>query len=463
MKFTIDNKVIRDEYGRERIFKGINICFKSPKFNKYDKAFAIFKKIIADNGVNIVRLGVTWEILEPKEHEYNTKVISSIKSFVKHCEEQNVYVLLDMHQDLFTRQGRYGDGAPKWAIDPAIKETKPIAIWAEGYFYMDSVQQEFYDFWTNKNGIQDKFLTMWKHYARQFEEFDNIIGYDFLNEPYPHKNGRKIFLSLLTGLIEDTFGAKIDAESNFEKYSNKKAFARTIFDIYKVVKTPKWLKMTLDNFDRYETFARIQEHFGEYIDDFNSAYYQPFFDRMRAELSDRTPFLEHNYYSNMGVPFEIDGKGAIYSPHAYDVFIDTPMYNKSSTDRIQYILDNIKANQDKMNIPVIFGEWGGGCRRGTGWIEHIDYVYNQMERNKWSNIYWGYQFENKRFTNVMNRPYPIAVCGEIIEYHSDSKTRAFTLKWNQDKEYTVPTLIYTPNGVQEINGKIGENEIKLSY
>lgn len=465
MKYTIDNTIIRDEYGRECIFKGINYCIKNPdlKVKTISKWNKLMLKILTDNGANIVRLGITWAGIEPKENEFDDEKIKCLRNFVDECAKKDIVVLLDMHQDLFTSQGKWGDGAPKWAIDPSIKMTKPMLIWAEGYFYMDSVQREFCDFWTNKNGLQDKFINAWKHFAGFFSDCENIIGYDFLNEPYPHKNGRDIFMSILTGVVEHCFGVKIDYKSKFDSYPNRKAFIKTIWDIFKVVKTPKRLIKMLKDFDSYDTFGAVQSHSLEYLDDFNSAYYQPFFDKMRQALNDRLPFFEHNYFSNMGVPFEIESNGAVYSPHAYDVFIDTELYNRSSTDRIQYILDNIKQNQDKMGAPVIFGEWGGGCKNGNGWIDHVDYVYNQMEKNKWSSIYWGYQFKNKYFLKVMKRPYPMAVCGDIIEYHSDSKTRQFTLKWTQDKEYTVPTMIYTPNGVQAIDGKIGENEIKISY
>ncbi len=465
MKYSIDSTTIRDEYGRECIFKGINFCIKNPdlKVKTISKWCDLFLKVMEKNGANIVRLGITWAGIEPSENEYDDEKIECLRQFVDSCAEKNIAVLLDMHQDLFTSQGKWGDGAPKWAIDKSIKEIKPMLIWAEGYFYMDSVQKEFNDFWTNKNGIQDKFVDAWVHFAQAFKDCDNVIGYDFLNEPYPHKNGRDIFMSVLTGVVEHTFGAKVDYKPYFDRYSNRKAFVRTIWDIFKVVKTPKRLKMMLKDFDSYDTFGAVQSKSVEYLDDFNSAYYQPFFDRMRQTLNDRLPFFEHNYFSNMGVPFEINGDGAIYSPHAYDVFIDTELYNRSSTDRIRYILDNIKQNQDKMATPVIFGEWGGGCKRGTGWIDHIDYVYNQMEAHKWSSIYWGYQFKNKKFTSVMNRPYPMAVCGDIIEYHSDSKTRQFTLKWVQNKEYSAPTMIYTPAGIKNIDGVIGENEITISY
>lgn len=460
----IDKKIV-DEYGRERIFKGVNLCFKDPKLkpSMMQRFMSFVLNQAKKNGINIIRLGTTWASIEPKEGQYNDALIKQLRDFVDSCANENIEVLLDMHQDLFTSQGKWGDGAPKWVIDPSIKTIKPMAIWAEGYFYMDSVQQEFYDFWTNKNGIQDKFADMWVHFASYFKDCDNIIGYDFLNEPYPYKNGRRIFLSLLTGLVEHTFGVKLNAERYFEKYPNRKAFIKVVLDIVKVVKTPKRLKQLLKDFDSYETFSSIQKDFSQYIDDFNSAYYQPFFNKMRGRLSDRLPFFEHNYYSNMGVPFEINSQGAVYSPHAYDVFIDTQMYNKSSTQRIQYILDNIKANQDKMNAPVIFGEWGGSCKTGTGWIKHIDYVYNQMEKNKWSSIYWGYKFNNEKFTEVINRPYPIAVCGDIVEYHSDSAKREFELKWIQDKEYPVPTMVYTPKGIEEIYGAIGENTFSIKY
>lgn len=465
MKYVIDNTLIRDEYGRERIFKGINICLKDPELKpsivKKWLDFAIQKS--DENGINIIRLGTTWASIEPKQGEYNDALIKQFRAFVDECAKKDISVLLDMHQDLFTKQGKYGDGAPKWAIDPSIEEKRPLAIWAEGYFYMDSVQQEFFDFWTNKNGIQDKFVDMWVNFASFFKDCDNIIGYDFLNEPYPYKNGRKIFLTMLEELVKHSLGESLDLEQNFKTTTNRKAFIKSVLQIARVVKTPKRLKKMLSDFEKYDTFKYIQRDFSSFIDDFNEKYYQAFIDKMSDRLNDRLGFFEHNYYSNMGVPFGINAGGKIYSPHAYDVFIDTQMYNHSSPDRIQVILDQIKANQDKMAVPVIFGEWGGGCKRGTGWIDHIDYVYNNMEKNKWSNIYWSYQFKNKAFCKVMNRPYPIAICGTIDEYHSDNKTRTFTLKWTQDKEYPVPNEIYTPNGIVKIDGIIGKNEYQCKY
>ena len=69
--FYCDNLKIRDEYGRERIFRGINHCIKEHWANKYvvhkhllkDSLFEDMKRV----GVNIVRLGITWAAIEPHE------------------------------------------------------------------------------------------------------------------------------------------------------------------------------------------------------------------------------------------------------------------------------------------------------------------------------------------------------------------------------------------------------------
>lgn len=69
--FCKDGLAIRDEHGRQRIFKGVNICIKKDKFNyfvyklekQFDKTFAEY----VENGINIIRLGFNWSALEPEK------------------------------------------------------------------------------------------------------------------------------------------------------------------------------------------------------------------------------------------------------------------------------------------------------------------------------------------------------------------------------------------------------------
>lgn len=471
-KFHCDNTVIRDEQGRQRLFRGINICLKNEKHK--DKA--VLHKILDDdnfdvlneNGVNIIRLGLTWELLEPEENRFSSEITDVYKQFVQKCREHGIYVFLDMHQDLFSVHCCYphGDGAPKWVLPDGIKSKKPFAIWAEGYFYMDSVQKAFHDFWNNKNSIQEKYVKVWKRFAAEFEEFDNVIGFDYMNEPFIDKNGRKVFLNLVENVIKISLGKKLNLGSNFEHNSDRIGFLKSVFQIAFTVKNLKNLKTLKEVMDSKSNFAKVLNGFEKYTADFNSNYYNPFFDKMSREVNTygKLNLFEHNYYSNLGIPFEIScDSQSVYSPHAYDVFVDSPLYNRySSNARVEHILDTVRKNQLKMNVPVIFGEWGGGAK-GTEWVKHIDFIMNQFEKYQWSSTYWGFNKKKIEFLKIFNRPYPVAVNGDIIKIETDSEKRIFNLIW---KQYNMnsKTLVYVPDkGTVEYTGTVGENKIRLSY
>ncbi len=65
MSFQCDNLVIRDEYGRERLFKGFNCCIKDPQY--LESSISDYEKQIPkmlQYGCNIIRLGIFWFIIE---------------------------------------------------------------------------------------------------------------------------------------------------------------------------------------------------------------------------------------------------------------------------------------------------------------------------------------------------------------------------------------------------------------
>lgn len=470
--FYCDNLKIRDKYGRERIFRGINLCVKLHFANgnmvrKYFIKESRFKEM-ASVGVNIVRLGITWAAIEPHEGEYNDDLISALKEFIDRCAENNIFVLIDMHQDLFSHHF-HGDGAPKWAIDPSYPNPRQYAIWAEGYFYMQGVQNAFYDFWTNCNNIQTKFIKMWKQVADKLSDCDNIIGYDYFNEPYIHKDGRKVFLNLASNVIKTVYGRDVDFQKYFNNCRDKVGFAKMAMKIYSFIRTKNRLQKLLTTMDNEENFYDAINGLEKYTTEFNSDYYQPFFESACEKVNKKGIFniFEHNYYANMGLPFEIKTKkNDVYSPHAYDIFVDSPLYNKYASDnRVGCILKGIRKNQLNMNVPVLFGEWGGGAP-GHEWLRHIDFIMGEFEKYHWSSIYWGYDFKKDGLNEIFNRPYPVAVCGDIEEIKTDSKNRKFTLKWTCDKEYpkNIKTEIYIPNkGIVTYENKIDENQIEIEY
>lgn len=470
-KFYCDGLVIRDEQGRERLFRGFNCCIKKPKQLASDlERFTRQISVMLENGANIIRLGVTWEAIEPKAGQLSGENIALIRKFVKKCEENGVYVMLDMHQDLYSARFPRGDGAPLWAVDKALRGKKPFAVWAEGYFYMDAVQQAFSDFWQNKAAVQDKFISAWQQYSAHFKDCENVIGLDYFNEPFVDKNGRKIFLELLSNVSEIACGRALKLEKYFEKHSDKAAFALTALKIAGEIKSAKRLRALFELMDSSENFGAAVTPLSKYTKDFNREVYQPFFDKISAAagLDGKFNFFEHNYYSNLGIAFEMKtAPSYVYSPHAYDIFIDSLLYNKySSNARVAFILRAVRQNQMKMQVPVLFGEWGGGAK-GEAWVKHIDFVMGEFEKYHWSSIYWGFRFKNEKLVAAFNRPYPVAVCGDIKEMKTDTQNRRFLLRWETPRGADfggAKTLVYIPaEGVREFDFVPGENKIEIGY
>ena len=120
-----------DEKGRERIFNGMNIDDKlidSESF-RYNLNEEFFKKYKAF-GFDIIRLAITWQNLEPKMGKYNEKYLKSIDDIFALAEKYGVYILIDMHQDIYSgNDGKsVGDGAPSWAaMTDGAKPRMPVA------------------------------------------------------------------------------------------------------------------------------------------------------------------------------------------------------------------------------------------------------------------------------------------------------------------------------------------------
>lgn len=469
MNIVIDNAKIRDELGRQRIFKGINLCYKletltAEEEQKIRENLDADIKNMVDNGVSMVRLGFTWSMLEPEEGVYDDKAFALIRDITEALGKSNIAVLLDMHQDLFNAVN-FGDGAPAWATERYDVE-KPLAVWAEGYFYMSAVQKCFDDFWNNKNGIQDKFVAVWKEMIARVGCLDNVVAIDYFNEPQIHNNSNKVFCNIVNNGVNAAYGKKFDAAKYFADGKEKKGFLKMAIRLGAIMVAHGGPFRFLKKIDDYSAFAKMVSGNDEYVQDFNKNYYQPFFNKLVREcgVEDKLNFFEHSYYSNLGMPFEIETeKPCVYSPHAYDLFIDSPLYNKfCSNERVRYILEHIRENQEKMAVPVIMGEWGGSCYEGHVWLEHIEYVYNVFEGYQWSNLYWHYMFEDEEFVKVMNRPYPVAISGDIISYSSNSKARTFELEYT--KTIDAPSLIYVPGkGIIEVEETMGENKISITY
>ena len=82
---------------------------------------------MAAYGFNCVRLLIHWSKLEPQKGRYNFDYINEIKNAIEDAASYGIYVLLDMHQDAWSKYvatpttencdypANGWDGAPEWA------------------------------------------------------------------------------------------------------------------------------------------------------------------------------------------------------------------------------------------------------------------------------------------------------------------------------------------------------------
>lgn len=184
-----------DNHGRERIFYGINLCDKGSYedgarhyCHEWDDELI---DSFAAKGFNCVRLGTTWEAIEPEKGVFDEEYIDSIARTLDKFEKRGIYAYLDMHQDLYAGSpGGSGDGAPYWAcLTDGAKFHKTKLVWAEGYFWGRAVHRCFDNFWNDRlpegeedgRGIQDYYDEMWAHLAARLGPHKALFGYDLMN------------------------------------------------------------------------------------------------------------------------------------------------------------------------------------------------------------------------------------------------------------------------------------------
>lgn len=453
-KILTSGKSFVDEYGRERLFFGFNVVDKADgKFGEkhfefeFDDAF--FKQFKAC-GFNILRLGFVWASVEPEPGKYDEAFLDEIGDILDRFHQENVYVFLDIHQDCYS-SALHGDGAPAWAtLTDKYKPRKPKFVWAESYFISRAVHRAFDNFWANKPyegvGIQDRYAAMWEHLAKRFGDKPALFGFDFMNEPYPGTDGGKVFRKLINKTIRVTF---------FDPRIKK---GRLIADALRKDRRIHVL-------DQYpaEVFSKIVSTGTKLIRKFDTEQYSPFLDKMAGAVRKVTDngilFVDNSYWSNIGIPCSnkaIDVNGArepkqCFSPHGYDLMVDTPAYKYASNSRVGGLFAEHRRTQERLDVPVLVGEWGGNAG-GTEWLPHVEFLLETFESYKWSYTYWHYYkgLLDDPLAGTLVRPYPKAVTGTITAYGYNREACLFYLEYEQDHAFDEPTVIYLHKKPKEI-------------
>ena len=117
--------------------------------------------------------------------------------------------------------------------------------------------------------------------------------------------------------------------------------------------------------------------------------------------------------------------------------------------------------QERLLVPVVFGEWGG-FQPDSEWYYHCHHIQSLFDKWHWSNTYWAYfdgLFESPIMTEVLCRPYPRAVSGEIVDYCHNRQEETFEMTYRQGREFEAPTEIFAHKRVESVEVD-GEYEIR---
>ncbi len=150
-------------------------------------------------GYDAIRLNLSWSLLEPSPGHIDGRYIDRIAQVVGWARNAGIYVILDMHQDAWSKYLystgadrcaapyqpiRGYDGAPRWASI----HTQPVCA-LNGTRELDpAVEEDFAKFFNDAKapdgiGLREHFSTALSALARRFRDDPTVAGYDILNEP----------------------------------------------------------------------------------------------------------------------------------------------------------------------------------------------------------------------------------------------------------------------------------------
>jgi endoglycosylceramidase len=449
-EITIKGDQFVDGQGRQVILNGINVVSKSKKEGYIFQSGPELYQNLKNWGVNCIRFYISWDGFEPEPGVYNEAYLKEIDKRIAWAKENGVFVVLDMHQDLYGV--KFGNGAPKWATLDENKKHTEGAIWSDSYMLSESVQTSFDNFWLNKPapdgiGLQDHYAALWKHVAKRYANNSTVIGYDIMNEPFPGSSGIESTMILLTayGELHHSLTGEVLSEAQLiDMWGDENKRMTALKDISSKENYHKVFSKLFDLNKKFET-THLQ------------SMYQKVALAIREVDQKHILFLEHSYYGNTGVGSSIErvklANGApdplvAYAPHGYDLVTDTDNVANASSERVEYIYEQIKKKSEQLKMPVWLGEWGAFYKNSESVIPIAKNCVGLIEKHLFGNAYWSYDpgTENlEYFKQVLVRSYPVYTNGKLISYSNNFESSSFVMEWEESKGNNSSTIIYVPH------------------
>jgi endoglycosylceramidase len=187
---TVDGRVFRDRQGRTVVLRGFNVAgtSKTPPFLPFDDYGELDR--LPALGANVIRLVFIWEAYEPRRDRFDELYLARLLSIARAAVERGLLVIVDVHQDMFSRYNAdgCGDGFPRWLLPDDVPRHAPdngaaCRYWSTTISSSPDVTRSFAALYANEGGRRDRYLSMLDRVVRAFARVDGVIGFDVFNEP----------------------------------------------------------------------------------------------------------------------------------------------------------------------------------------------------------------------------------------------------------------------------------------
>lgn len=433
----------RDPLGRQLLLHGANLGAKHRPYLPWarEEDFGRFKEW----GFNCLRLYTVWAAVEPHSGQFDEGYLKQLDERIAWARKHGLYVILDMHQDLWGEKIPGGDGAPAWAtLDDGMPHETAGDVWSAAYYLSPMVQTAFDNFWANKPladgaGIQDHFAAAWKHLARRYADETAVIGYDIINEP---SMGSDILTVLPDALPE--LARIMGGEAGFDPialFNSNDGMAK--------------LTRKLDDVEAYRALMDAAE---TAVNTFEREKLAPMYRRVAAAIREVDPnhvlFFEPTELANIGVRSALPGildaaekpfAQQALAPHAYDIVLDTASMAATNEGRLELILKRHREHAEQLGLPLVIGEWGAFY--GAAEAAPVARMYlRQLENVLAGETHWEATANIAEWAYLPSiaRPRPAAVSGKLLNYKTDPASGVFECTWKEDSALAQPSLFHLP-------------------
>ena len=448
---SVRNGRFSDLQGRDVLLHGVNLVNKNPQGKYLEGCTPAMFAAMRRWGFNCVRLGVIWDGLEPQPGSYDPEYLDGLERQVGWARENGLFVIFDMHQDLYS--SLYSDGAPAWATLTAGAEHRILGeVWSDAYFTSPAVQAALDHFWANAPaadgvGLQEHYAAAWQELARRFAHNSTVIAYDLMNEPFPGSPAQASQWMLFER------GAELLAQREPDQTYSAEELASQWLD-------PAGRMRLLAKMEDPDLFSQIIAVTEPVYAGFERGSLQPFYQRVadaiRAVDAGHILFLETAMGSNMGVYSAIeclhraDGQpdpAQAYAPHGYDLVVDTPYLAEASPARVALIFQRHDETARRLGLPMLVGEWGAFDRTVPGTLPAARAVARQFEQLLCGDTYWHFQLDLDQQPpfQAICRPYPERAADRVTFYQYDPQSDSFECAWEENPDIQADNRFYLPD------------------